>query len=361
MQKLIAPTSAFVIKYRTLVHRTALCVVVLATAACSSFTPRPLPDCQTAIGIPGPEDFALDPTSGRGRKPRLLISSQDRRLRDPNGEMLQAGAIFALPLKGPGAMVPEVLPFQGRDDYPFHPHGIDLVQAPTGLLLYVINHALNDTHCIEVFRVEKKKLVFLNRLHSSLIIHPNDLTALPDGQLYISNDRTGSGLTANLCDFFKLGCGSVTHFSPAENLWRIVAEDISFANGVAVRDDRLYVAGSRDMGIHVYRRDPLSGAVFERVAFWEVGSGVDNLMWENEITLNTAAHPDIFAFLDHASDPDAHSPGDVYRVDITTGQATQIFADDGRIMDAPATALVYNGRLYISGVFDPEVVSCAAP
>ncbi len=330
-------------------------------ANCSSFTPRSLPDCQTVIGIPGPEDFALDPTTGRGRRPRLLISSQDRRLTDPNGEMLRPGAIFALNLEGPGAMTPEILPFEGRDDYPFHPHGIDLVQAPTGLLLYVINHALTDTHCIEVFRIERNKLVFLNRLHSSLIIHPNDLAALPDGQLYISNDRTGSGVTAALCDFFALGCGSVTHYSPAENIWRIVAEGISFANGVAVRDDRLFVAGTMDKGVHVFRRDPITGAVFERIAFWDVGSGVDNLMWENETTLNVAAHPDIFAFLDHAGDENAHSPGDAYRIDITTGQATQFYADDGTQMDASATALIYNNRMYISGVFDPEVVSCAAP
>ncbi|MEQ9365577.1 MAG: hypothetical protein RIF32_15125 [Leptospirales bacterium] len=328
-------------------------------SACSTFTPRSLPDCQTVIGVPGPEDFALDPTTGRGRHPRLLVSSQNRRLMDPNGEMLRPGAIFAMNLEGPGAMTPETMPFEGRDDYPFHPHGIDLVQAPTGLLLYVINHALTDTHCVEVFRVEGDKLVFLKRLHSSLLIHPNDLTALPDGQLYISNDRAGQGLAANLCDFFVLGCGSVTHYSPAENLWRVVAEDISFANGVAVKDDRLYVAGTRDEGIHVYRRDPFTGAIFEKTAFWDLDSGVDNLMWENETTLNVAAHPDIFAFLDHANDENEHAPGDVYRVDITTGQATQIFADDGRQMDAPATALVYNNRLYISGVFDPEILHCA--
>lgn len=336
-------------------------MLIVATGGCSSFTPRNLPDCQITTGIPGPEDFVLDPTNTRGHRPRLLVSSQERREHDPNGEMLRPGAIYALPLTDTGSMVPERMEFEGRDDYPFHPHGIDLTQSPTGLLLYVINHALTTTHCIEVFRVEADKLVFVKRMFSSLLIHPNDVTALPDGQLYFSNDRVGTGLTANLCDLLLFGCGNVVHYSPAENVWRVVAEDISFANGVAVRDDRLFIAGTRDEGIHVYRRDPFTGAVYEKIAFWDVGSGVDNLMWENETTLNVAAHPDIFAFLDHVSDPLSHSPGDIYRIDITTGATTQIYANDGTTIDAPATALVHENRLYISGVFDPEVVSCAAP
>jgi hypothetical protein len=326
---------------------------------CGSFPLRSLPDCRNASGLPGPEDFALDTTSGRGRRPRLLVSSQDRRQRDPNGEMMEAGAIYAVPLDGGDALVPEAMKFEGRDDYPFHPHGLDLVQTPTGLLLYVINHPLMTTHCIEIFRVESNRLVFINRLYSGLVSHPNDLVALPDGQLYVSNDRLGSGTLADLCDLLVLGCGNVVHYSPAENLWRIVVADISFANGLAVRDDRLYVAATRDKGIHVYRRDPFTGAVYERVAFWDVDSGVDNLMWENETTLNTAGHPDIFAFLDHASDPAARAPAEVFRIDVTSGTSTRIFADDGTIIDAPSTALVHDGRLYISQVFDPEVVSCA--
>lgn len=347
---------------KTAVRSILIALLIAALSGCSSFTPRALPDCQTVAGIPGPEDFALDPTSSRGRVPRLLVSSQERREKDPNGEMLRPGAIFALNLRGSGAMVPEKMPMIGRDDYPFHPHGIDLVQAPTGLLLYVVNHALTDAHCIEIFRVEKSRLVFLNRLHSSLLIHPNDLTALPDGQIYISNDTNRPGsFTGDLCNFLGFGCSSVTHYSPLENIWRIVVEDISLANGVAVRNDRLYVAATLDEGIHVYNRDAITGAIYEKLAFWEIGSGVDNLLWENDTTLNVAAHPDIFAFLDHVDDSLSHSPGDVYRVDITTGQSTQIWADDGTGLDAPASGLVYEGRLYISGVFDPEVHHCAAP
>ena len=335
-------------------------IFALTVFGCRSFEPRPLPDCQTVSGMPGPEDFVLDATAGRGRRPRLLISSQERRKLDPNGEMMEPGAIYSLPLTGGDAMLPELMEFEGRDDYPFHPHGMDLALTTNGKLLYVINHALRKTHSIEVFRVKGNKLIFVTRLHSSLLISPNDLAALPDGQLYISNDRHGDGVLANLCDFFAFGCGSVTHYSPAENIWRIVADGISFANGVAVKDDRLYVGATQDQGIHVYSRDAFTGAIFEKVDFFDVGSGVDNLMWENETTLNTATHPDIFAFLDHVSDPEAHSPGEVFRVDITTGQATKIWSDDGRLMDAPATALVYDGRLYVSGVFDPEVISCSA-
>lgn len=313
-------------------------------------------------GVPGPEDFALDDVTYGGRRPRLIVSSQERRSTDPNGEFLEPGFIYSVPLSRNGEFeTPERMSFVNRDDYPFHPHGLSLVEGPEGLELYVINHALKQSHSIEVFRVRRDELVFVRRLRSKLLVSPNDLVALPDGMLYISNDRLGAGVSAALCDYFAFGCGNVVHYSPAENLWRVAATDISFANGVEVRGDRLYVAGTMDQGIHVYQRDAFTGRVGAKTAFYDIGSGVDNLIWENDNQVLVAAHPDIFAFLDHVGDADNHSPSEVYRVDALTGRSQRIFADDGRLIDASATALMYAGRLFVTQVFDPELVSCALP
>ncbi len=341
---------------------TTLTFLSMILTACSTFQPIDLPDCRTVQGVPGPEDFVLDDVTYGGRRPRLIVSSQERRRTDPNGEFLEPGTIYAVPLSRNGEFeTPEAFTFVNRDDYPFHPHGFDLVESTEGLLLYVINHALQQSHSIEVYGVRRDELVFLRRLRSTLLVSPNDLLALPDGTLYISNDRLQTGLSGALCDYFAFGCGNVVHYSPAENLWRVAAADISFANGVEASEDRLFVAGTMDMGIHVYQRDAFTGRVGAKTAFYEIGSGVDNLIWEDETRLLVAAHPDIFAFLDHVEDENKHSPSEVYRVEAFTGRSQRIFADDGKLIDASATALMYAGRLFVSQVFDPEIVSCALP
>ena len=61
--------------------------------ACGTFEPVALPDCRLTRGLPGPEDLDLDEENSR-----LIVSSQERRETDPNGEFLRMGAIYAVPV-----------------------------------------------------------------------------------------------------------------------------------------------------------------------------------------------------------------------------------------------------------------------
>ncbi len=331
-----------------------LLVAGVLHAGCASFEPLPMKDCRTVSGVIGPEDFVLDKT---GSSTRLIVSSQARR----DGAAFKVpGGMFSIPVTADGLGAPSALPLANRDKAPFHPHGIAMAGNGENKRLYVINHAASNDHSIEIFRVEPGRLVFEKRLRDDLLVSPNDLAALPDGQLYVSNDHGYRGFLGFIEDLTGAGWANVVHYRAGK--WTRVAEGISFANGVEVnkQGDRLYVAGTRDDGIHVFPRDPATGAISKRIAFWDVPSGVDNLMWENETTLNVAAHPSLFAFLRHAGNKDKRSPSEVFRVDVKTGKAQRIFGDDGRVMDASATALVHAGRMIITGVFDPELVSCRA-
>ena len=331
------------------------CVTCVSLFGCASFSIRALDDCVRLRGLPGPEDMVLD--TADSRRPRLLVSSQDRRQHDPMGEVLEPGHIYAVDLTG--ALAPMELPFAERDDYPFHPHGMDLVDVNGGQLLYVINHAVKNTHSIEVFRVEREQLVFMNRLWTEALVSPNDLVALPDGQLYVSNDHLYKGFAALLGNALSFGWSNVVRFNVESGRWIVAADGISFANGVEVRDNRLYVAATIDEGIYVYDRDPLSGSIGGPINFIEVGSGVDNLIWEDEEHLLTAAHPDLFAFLDHLESAENPSPSEVYRVNVRTGAVERIFSDDGRLISASSTAIRFENRLYVSQVFEPEILSCS--
>ena len=343
---------------KSALSRMSVCSAALLLLTCSSFQTKAIRGCRLIQGIPGPEDFAIDEMNG---SPRLLVSSQERRLRDAKGEMRYSGAIFAVDLKGAKSLVPYKLGFRNRDDYPFHPHGIYLQKRGSSSFLYVINHALTTQHSIEKYRVGRMELYFLERYRSELLVHPNDLVVSRQGDLYVTNDHLSSGFWAFVGDALRLGNSNVVHRNPQTGRWSLAASGINFANGVELDDKHLYVAALLEKSIHVYRRDPRSGRTGDLLREIEVGSGVDNLMWERPGVLITAAHPALFAFLDHVDSSENHSPSEIYRIELSRERVQRIYADDGTQIDAASTGQIFRGRLYISGVFDPEILVCPAP
>ncbi len=343
----------FFLSCRRLIPAAAGCALAFGLS-CQGFARIDLRDCKTVADMPGPEDFEIDRADAK--KPRLLVSAQDRRKRDPNGEAMLAGQIFSLPLD---AGTPEPLILKNRDELPFHPHGISLIRQGNESTLYVINHVMSVNHVIEVFTLKEKELIFKTRLRHPLLVHPNDLVALPDGELYVTNDHGKTGVAGFIEDLFAAGWSNVVHLKKGS--WEIVAEGIAFANGVQVnsKGDRLFVSGTRDRGIHVYPRETATGKIGAQVDFWNLNSGLDNLLWEDEYHLVTAGHPDVVAFLGHVRSAESHSPSEIFRVEAVTGQFERIMANDGRLIDAASTALIFNGRLYMSQVFDPEIVHCS--
>jgi arylesterase/paraoxonase len=300
--------------------------------------------CEMARGMPGPEDIELD--AGDARGPRLIVSSHERRRKDTTG------ALFGVPLVNGALGAPRPLELVDRDDVPFRPHGISLVAAAGPPRLYVVNHVTGADHAIEVFEIDGDRLRFRRRLAHPLLTAPNDVVALPDGEVYVTN--TGSPL-AMLLGF---RWGNVAHFDGER--WAIAAEGIGFANGLAVNaaGDRVYVAGFGDQAIHEYPRNPDTGALEERLRAITVGSGVDNLTWADDHTLMVAAHPKLFAFLRHARNPASRSPSEVYAVDVGDARVTRYPVD---AVSAASTAILYQGRLYLGQVFDDAVVACPLP
>lgn len=306
--------------------------------------------------MPGPEDFEPEPLP---KPARIFVSSQNRRALDEAGEFAQGGTIFQLSLE-PGA-VPEPMTLAERDALPFHPHGIAAVARAPFPLLYVINHPVHHSHVIEIFEVRMKELRFVRRLRSPLLISPNDLVALPDGHIYVTNDHgTEQGVSRLLEDLLALRKSNVVRYDGVT--WRIAAENIAFANGIAVSQsgDRLFVGSSRDRGIYVYSR-LAGGALNDAPRFVDLNSGADNLMWETPEWLNVAAHPSALDFLAHARDSASPSPSEVFRVHAETLRVARVYRDPGTQISASSTALVMANRLLVSQVFEDFAISCDAP
>ncbi|MCB1172217.1 MAG: hypothetical protein KDK39_01570 [Leptospiraceae bacterium] len=328
-------------------------LAVLAT--CSQFQIITRSNCRTVSGLPGPEDFALS----QNGNDRLIISSQERRKRDAKGEFAYQGAIYSYYLAGSnkGQVIP--LEFKGRDDYPFKPHGIYLRRQGSTEFLYVINHATLQQHSIEQFRLKNDTLQFIERYRSAMLVSPNDLVTSNDGRhIYISNDRLHKGFLGMLGDLLRVGTSNVIHLDLDRNRWEVAASGLAFPNGVELDQNHLYVATTRGQSLLAFERRS-DGTIGPEQFEIDVNSGLDNLLWERPGVLNVAAHPDIFAFLDHIDDPTSHSPSEAYRVYVDQSRSVErIWSDDGNLLDASSTALVTKGQLIVSQVFDPEILIC---
>lgn len=333
-------------------------ILILYFTGCASFVKVSLSDCKTQIGIPGPEDIDIEFLPGDSA--RLIVSSQERRKMDPAGEMAEPGGIFYMPIIAGNPGIPELFEIRDRDEMPFHPHGISLIKSGNETLLFVVNHFIAGNHSVELFQIKDNALIFKRRFRSELMNSPNDIVAAGPEEFYVSNDKGSSGGLSLLTEMvFSLRWSTVVHYRAG--VWDVAVRDIAFANGLAISKNgrSFYAAGVLDKGIHVFPRDAATGNIGKRQTFFDVGSGVDNLIWEDENTLLVAAHPDFFAFLRHLKNSQEHSPSEIYRINARNGVIDRIFADDGQLIDAASTGLAFRGRLYIAQVFDPEVVSCS--
>jgi sugar lactone lactonase YvrE len=312
-----------------------LCLALgCAPRALHSFDLTPYP------GIPGPEDLVLDGAD------RLLVSSQDRRTTPA-----PPGAVFALHMST--GLVSEM----HRDGEPaglvLHPHGMDLVRSDDGALrLYVISHrpeGEEPPHAIVVYRVEGERLAFEALLEDPLLASPNDLAALPDGQLYVGNDKSAGGGMSEV--ILGLKRSTLVHFD-GRGTWKVVAEGLAYCNGVAVVDDRVIVAATRENAIYAFERLG-DGSLADRTRLARV-TAPDNFFVAGA-DLFVAAHPRPMAFVAHAR-KGKPSPSHVYRLNLDTQELQLLFADDGAGISASSTAIWLDQTLWIGQVFGPFVL-----
>ena len=309
----------------------------------TSCAPRPLYDFDLVPhhGMPGPEDVVLDGPD------RLLISSQDRRT-----EPRTPGEIFALDM--PTAAV-AVLPRRGEPDgLVLHPHGMDLVHRTDGQAwLYVITHHGEDAtppHGVAVYRVHHDHLAFLELLADPLLTSPNDLAALPDGQLYVGNDRSTLPGTSEM--LLGLKRATVAHYD-GHGAWKVVADQLAYCNGMAVVGSRLIVATTRENAIYGFAILG-DGWLTHKTRLARVPAP-DNFFVTGD-DLFVAVHPRQDAFVAHALNPKRRSPSHVYRLDLATNELELLFADNGSGISGSSVALCLDQTLWIGQVFEPFLI-----
>lgn len=295
---------------------------------------------------PGPEDMALDTSNGQER---LIISCSERRTGDnsKNGFYsfdIESGELMKLPI--------EKLPA----DISLRPHGIDIGIVDGQQLLYCVNHENNEDdfppagrQSILVFELLADKVVFREQLTFEMLISPNDVCTDNQGGIYVSND---SGERNNFWEkLFELKRSFVIHYN-GQN-WSAAGDKLKYANGVGVKNDRLYITGTQEKNIISYQINS-DGTHTDKQEI-PCMKGNDNITF-NGNNLITTAHLDFLKFMKHVKHADKPSPCAVYSVNLETNEMDTLYQDNGAILSAASTGLVYKDHLYIAQVFNPYII-----
>lgn len=332
---------------------TALVVYVVYTAwlggAYRSAEPFVAGQCTAVPAPPGPEDIVILP-DGSG----AIISAHDRRNRDSRGGLWFYDLTSATPAQPVALDIPPQMPFR--------PRGLALHAPANGTwILQVINARDEQRNSVEYFELDGRRLKHRGSVGSDLFVSPNGIAATGPDSFYLTNDRgAGPRWMHGVENILQLARSTVIYHDPRGT--RPVAEDIAFANGIALTPDGLsaLVGSTLWRMLLAFDRDPVSG-ILKRTGSLALPGGVDNIRYDAEGALWAALHPNAFAFIGHARDAQKESPSLVLRIDRDARGATRVmqaFGDPGSLLSGASVAAHHQGRLLIGAVFQPTILDC---
>ncbi|MFT4543566.1 MAG: hypothetical protein ACI9CU_001229 [Polaribacter sp.] len=295
---------------------------------------------------PGPEDIALDTIGGMER---LIVSCSERRTTDYSKNDFYQYNISNLELA--------ILPVEGLpESIQLRPHGIDIALVNGVKTLYCVNHEKNadlfppaGRQSILVFELFNDRVVFKQQLTNPLIVSPNDVCTDYKGGIFVSIDS--GKINSKWEKLMALKHSYVLHFDGVK--WVQVGDKLRYANGVGVKNGRIYITGAQEKNIFSYKIDA-DGAYSDKQEYPTM-KGNDNITFVDD-KLITTAHLDFLKFLKHVKYADELSPCIVYSMDLRTHQIDTLYLDNGTVMSAASTGLEYNGNLYASQIFNDFIV-----
>jgi arylesterase/paraoxonase len=310
--------------------------------------------CSEVAGVPGPEDLTIHPRTGVA-----YVSACDRFALE-RGEAPR-GALYAYALD---AKSPAPVNLTAAELADACPHGISLWLDPGGKdRLFAIVHR-GERHSIEVYDLEGERLVHRESLADPLLVSPNDLVAVARDALYATNDHGWPpGFARTLEEWLRLPLATVVHWDGQR--FAKVASGIRLANGIQASADgrTLFVAGSLDRAVHVYDRDPATGALAHREKV-PVGTVPDNVEVDAAGALWIGAHPQALALVNYRNGRAPRAPSQVIRASRSGDGAwgvEEVLLDAGDALSASSVAAVHGDRLLVGGIYEPRFLDCRLP
>ncbi len=301
--------------------------------------------CQAVAGIIGPEDVQFD-----YRSKKAFISSYDHRTEKGRG------SIYLFNVRDPlddtswedrTAGVPEL----------FAPRGLHFYDRDGVRRLFVVNGAQNT---IELYDVDdNNRLIHIETFSERRLRNPKDVVAVGPRAFYVTNDRNDERATlAGKFDFLtRAKSGVVFYFNGTS--WHRAADQIRYANGLAVTGDgsRVFVAETSAANLLEYDRDPQTGYLTLRQKI-KAGAALDNINIDQSGLLWIGAHPRPLALARQKRDSSFATPSKVLTYNTKTNTLSTIYADDGSGLSAASSAAHYQNKLIIGSLFEEKFLLC---
>ena len=311
---------------------------IQALAFCCLFVANTVGAQQNQVELinvaPGCEDVAYDDTS---TAPRLILSCDNRR------DSRAQGGFYSLDLLS-HHVTP--LTISGVRPRSLHPHGISLVRRGSGSYLYAINHQRKNQSAsgknfteVLAFRVSANELHYVTTIgieSQSLFANPNDLFALPSGEVFMSNPSSLAH--------------SLLYYSPRTRRWSVAARGFLYPNGVHMVGRELLVNTS--VGGKQYSYTHLGNGKLSARRLRAKNLGAADNITENAVgDLYFSGAQSFVEFLRYFLSPTYVPASDVFR--LRDSSLEKLKRPDLRyVISAPSVAFEYHDRLYLGQVFD---------
>ncbi|XP_060104514.1 serum paraoxonase/arylesterase 2-like [Heteronotia binoei] len=317
--------------------------------------PKRLPKCHLIKGIEGgSEDIEILPNG------LAFISSGLKYPGLPSFTLDKRGEILLMDLNEQNPQPVELRISRGFDLASFNPHGISTyVGDDDSVYLFVVNHPQYKS-TVELFKYteEDNSLVHLKTIKHELLGSVNDIVALSPDSFYATNDHYFTGLPLMLLEMFLgLSWTNVIYYSPKEV--REVASGFYSANGINISPDGqyVYVADLMDHNIHVLQKHANFSLTPLKVL--QLDTLIDNISvdpYTGDIWVGCHINGlKIFYY-----DPENLPGSEVLRIQNILSEkptVSQVYVDDGSVIQGSSVATVYGKKLLIGTVFH-RALSC---
>ena len=313
-------------------------------------------NCQVVSNFAGPEDTQIDYDTDI-----LYISSNNWGGSDK--ENINTIGVFALDLKKKDAK-PKLISLDAPKN--FQPHGINLYKDPkTGeKTLFVVNH--QHPPQVEAFDViDRETIKHRETFINSELISINEIVGVGKRSFYVTQDSKYFGSKPLLLVSTLLGFeqGSL-HYYNGEN-WKVIADDVHFANGLACSHDMktLYLGETNSMRIRVYERNTENGDL-KLKEFIDLGAAPDNINVDPQGNLWVAGFPNILAIFLHIQNKTMKSPVHIMKLTVEGNKVVDIkrvLTSTGENISGISAVASYKDKFFISGIMNPELRICSLP